>query len=68
MRNRVRDGRENESFLTLFRMAWGFQVADEKDKKSRIFQIHVQKRHENQRISRNLSFRNSISCNFKITN
>ena len=27
MWNRVRDGRENDSFLTLFRMAWGFQIA-----------------------------------------
>ena len=27
MRNGVRDGRENDSFLTLFRVAWGFQIA-----------------------------------------
>ena len=27
MRNRVRGGRENDSFLTLFRVAKGFQVA-----------------------------------------
>ena len=26
MRNRVKDGRENDPFLTPFRMAWGFQV------------------------------------------